>query len=899
MDKYAEMKHINQNFTNNKKDKNNSRMAQEGQNCFKKMQKMLVPYLLSSVVYCLLSAFCFLPLSSSAQYTLKGRVYDGQDKEPLTGAHVLPLCGSFTDGVACDVNGNYVLKVKTEECIIRFQFLGYQTVEKTVSFKGAKEIILDIPMKSTDTKLTGVEIKEKRYEINKDESVSSLELISTKHIEDFNINTLDNAFDQVGGLVIVNNEPQMRGGSGFSSGMGSRVMIMMDEMPVMRVDAGRPAWNLIPMENIEQIEVLKGAASVLYGSAAITGAINVRTAYPKTKPETRLIWYNGFYSRPKEDYRCSWQKGTVPLTYGGSISHSRKIKKLDLTLSVEYAHDDGFVNMDTSMSVRMAAAVYDSLMRNSSSFQFDSASYRKLAKENRIRFNFGTRYHFKENIIAGINGNMLYSQNTMTHFWLNADNGMYNVFPGSLSEMTDFMFFVDPFFKYYGKNDFSHTVKGRMMYSDNWASNDQDGKSEMYYLEYQFAKRFKKLGDLQLFSGLVGQLARSNGSIFSGVVDSTGVRYPKISANVAAYVQLEKKFFKKKNLTVLGGARYEYFQIYEQGRHSIDSLRYTDSKPIFRVGVNYQIVRTYTSLRASFGQGYRFPTIGERYIMTRVGDYGFYPNPNLKSETCWNAELGVQQMFKLLGIEGMIDVAGYYQRYNNYVEFFLGPWLDPKLQPSALKRYGFEFFNTGNARIAGVDLSIMGQAKMGKNFKYSFYFAYTYSNPKVLDTNYVFVETAAKAYDYMNTSSDVTGQIMKYRLEHVLKADINMTFFDCFTLGASAQHYSMMKNVDKCFYDLDRYNPEAARLIRNNPYPFPFDGLLNYIETHNKGTTVFGLYTSVEMWNVKLSLIVSNLLNKEYSLRPMAPESPRVTTLQLMYKFTEGEPFFPKRKKSS
>ena len=839
-----------------------------------------------------------LPFFAQAQYTIKGRVYGANDKEPLPGAYVISLCGEAGEGTSCDVNGKYSLEIKSVECTIRFQFMGYEPVEHAVSFKNMKTIILDIPLNLSENRLSDVEVTEKRYEINKDEKVSSLEYVDAKHITDRNITSLDGAFDKVGGLVIVNNEPQMRGGSGFSSGMGSRVIVMMDEMPVMRADAGRPAWNLIPMENVEQIEVLKGAASVLYGSSAITGAINVRTAYPKKKPETRFIWYNGFYSRPQADYRCSWAKGTVPLTYGGNLTHSRKIKKVDLVLSVEYAHDDGFVNMDTSEKVKMRYANYDSLMSSTSSFLFDSASYQNLVKEDRVRFNFGTRYRIKENIQVGLNGNLLYSQNTMTHFWLNADNGMYNVYPGSLSEMTDLIFFIDPYFKYYGKNDFSHTVKGRMMYSDNKATNNQDGQSEMYYLEYQYANIFKKLGDLQLFAGAVGQLSCSRGNVFSGMMigDTNSKIYPKYSANAAAYVQLEKKFLKKKNLTFLGGARYEYFQIFEPGRLSADTLNtnYEEGRPVFRAGINYQIVQTHTSFRASFGQGYRFPTIGERYIMIKVGDYGFYPNPNLKSETSWNVEFGVQQLFKFWAFQGVFDVAGYYQRYNNYVEFFMGPWLES--EPTPLLRYGFKFFNTGPARIAGIDMSLAGEAKLGRKVKMTVYCAYTYSNPKVLDTNYVFVETLSKEYNYANTSSEVAGQIMKYRLEHVLKADLSFTIFDIFSLGASAQYFSLMKNVDMFFYTMDKYSPFAPRYVKQSQ-PLPFAGLYDYRQTHDKGTTIFGLYASVEMWNVKLSLIVTNLLNTEYSLRPMCPEAPRVTTIQLMYKFTEGEPFFPKRKK--
>ena len=855
--------------------------------------------------FLLIFFFSLVVLATQAQntYTLKGKVIDAQTKEGLWGAHVIPDCKDGSVGAVCDEDGSYILTLKSAECNVNFHFLGYETITKTVSFKGVRTMTINIELATTAQLKNGVEVTAQRYEMKRDESVSSIEYVGSKYIQDNNITSLDDAFDQVGGLVIVDNEPQMRGGSGFSSGMGSRVMIMMDEMPVMRVDAGRPAWNLIPMENIEQIEILKGASSVLYGSSAITGAINVRTAYPKGKPETKVSLYTGMYSRPKVDYRCSWEKGTVPLTGGFSVSHARKIKKLDLVLSVEYAHDDGFVNYCDADSIASSkASLYEDWMHGSSSFDFDDTSkYEKLVKENRVRANFGTRYNVNENMSFGLNGNFMYSKNVMTHFWLNADNGMYNVYPGSVTKMRDIMFFVDPFFKYYAKNDQVHSLKARIMYSNNFATGDQDSRSEMYYLEYQYAKKFKKAGNLQLFTGAVGQFARSQGNVFSGVsiLDTGQPILPKYSGNGAVYVQLEKKFLRQENLTLLAGGRYEYYQIFEEFGHFLsdpESGNYVEAKPVFRAGINYNIVRSFTFFRASFGQGYRFPSIGERYLTTKVGIYGFYPNPDLLSETSWNVEFGVQQMFKLLGFKGCFDIAWYYQKYNNYVEFFLGPWLTAEQEPKPFYRYGFKFFNTGQARIMGVDANIAGEGNIGKKVKYTLYFAYSYTNPKVIDTNKIFTSTMTNDYCYMNTSSDTNGQIMKYRIEHMLKLDFNFKFFDLFSVGMNAQYYSLMKNVDNFFYTMDRFNEDAPRSVINSRQAFPFDGLQAYRESHRSGTWVWGLTANVELWNIKLSVLVSNLFNKEYSLRPMCPEAPRLTTIQLVYKFVEGEPAFPKRK---
>lgn len=68
-------------------------------------------------------------------------------------------------------------------------------------------------------------------------------------------------------------------------------------------DADDAKWSVIPVENIDQIEVLKGAASATYGSGALNGVINARMAYPTDKPYTKLVTYAGFYGSPTKHLR--------------------------------------------------------------------------------------------------------------------------------------------------------------------------------------------------------------------------------------------------------------------------------------------------------------------------------------------------------------------------------------------------------------------------------------------------------------------------------------------------------------------------------------------------------------------------------------------------------------------
>jgi outer membrane cobalamin receptor len=114
--------------------------------------------------------------------------------------------------------------------------------------------------------------------------------------------------NQIPSVNISDSQVSIRSGSGFSYGAGSRVLMMVDEMPMISADAADIKWNFIPIENIEQVEVIKGASSALFGSSALNGVINFRTAYPKDKPQTSFTSYYGVYGTPRRE-ELAWYKG--------------------------------------------------------------------------------------------------------------------------------------------------------------------------------------------------------------------------------------------------------------------------------------------------------------------------------------------------------------------------------------------------------------------------------------------------------------------------------------------------------------------------------------------------------------------------------------------------------------
>ena len=123
-----------------------------------------------------------------------------------------------------------------------------------------------------------------KFEQRIEETTVSVEVIKPGLISDKNTTNIQTAIDQVPGVNITDGQANIRGGSGWSYGAGTRVQVLVDDMPLISGDAGQAQWSLISTENINQVEIIKGASSALW-LFSLNGVINIRTAYPGDNPE--------------------------------------------------------------------------------------------------------------------------------------------------------------------------------------------------------------------------------------------------------------------------------------------------------------------------------------------------------------------------------------------------------------------------------------------------------------------------------------------------------------------------------------------------------------------------------------------------------------------------------------
>ena len=240
---------------------------------------------------------------------------------------------SGTNAVASGFDGKYALQLSPGTHTLSCSFIGMATQSKSFSLNEGQNVVWDVVLETEARVLDMAVVSAGRFEQSVAEVTVSLEILHPALVESKATTSLESALEQVPGVSMVDGEPQIRSGSGFSYGAGSRVMVMVDDLPVLSGDAGRPTWGFLPLENLDQIEVIKGASSVLYGSAALSGVINIRTRFPDARPLTRVSVQHGVYSDPRSEFLTSSVYWNKPLQQTNvRFLHSRQLGGWDIVI---------------------------------------------------------------------------------------------------------------------------------------------------------------------------------------------------------------------------------------------------------------------------------------------------------------------------------------------------------------------------------------------------------------------------------------------------------------------------------------------------------------------------------------------------------------------------------------
>ncbi len=801
-----------------------------------------------------LSIFSFANNHLFAQNNLFGTVRDGETKESLVAATIQT---SAENTVISDLNGTYSIIIAPSDKKISVSYTGYKSLVLDVDSlqKGNPKLgNLDFFLVSTTQNLETTVISGSRFERKLTEETVSIEVLKTNFLNNNNVTNLSEAIDRVPGVQVLDGQVNIRNGSGYAYGAGSRVLVMVDDQPLLSADLSDAKWNFMPIENAEQIEVVKSAASVLYGASALNGVVHLRTAQAGNTPYTNVTTYAGIYDSPSSNRRWwtdEWKQH--PFLSGVYAAHRQKIGE------------------NFSMTLGLNAHYLQ--------------SYTKGCDEVRYRLNANFKYTLPKDKRWAVGLNSSFMRHGEGRFFIWKDGYNNNYVPANDPVWLDVYhtLCLDPYVTFRPDESAKHTLRGRyFLIKAQRGSGNLDLPVMVSNAEYQFQKEWKDK-DLSLNAGAMYQQFSVFSNLFTIVDTLDKVNGYKSGSNMAVYGQLDKKWFKKLNTTI--GARVE--------QYVIDGLT-TKAIPVFRLGANYTLSKN-DFLRASWGQGFRLPSLAERFIDETISGtpLNVLPNNNILPEFGWSSELGYKRVFKAGAWKGYADAALFLMHYDNMIEFSFGIHV-PEVRDTTqglteeeIRRYlGFKSKNVAEAQIGGFELSTQMQGKIG-NIPAQFWTGYTYSYAGDLSNDAkqkdfgVFFNNAT--YAFSNPLDSLRSESMlRYRNLHTFRFDADFTVEKDLSFGGNVTYNSAIQRVDDLFSGRGTL-VQFVEFINNGP---AVPGLREFMAANKNGNWVFDVRASYTINKKnKLSFIVNNVANSEYSLRPAKMNPQRMFNLRYIRTF--------------
>jgi outer membrane receptor for ferrienterochelin and colicins len=252
---------------------------------FNLIMKIFLSFILSWVI-CL----CLAPEGFSQTGSIKGKIVS--EGAAVSSANIAVMNNERIS--RSDSAGVYsFLNIPIGEYRLQVTGIGFKKMEKSVTVRKDEQAILDFDLSNFQTSLDEVVVTGTMKAVNRLESPVPVEVYTPGY---FRMNPTPSIFDALQNVNGV--RPQLNcnicntGDIHINGLEGPYTMILIDGMPIVSSLSTIYGLSGIPNSLVEQIEIVKGPASSLYGSEAVGGLINIITK----KPENASKFSADFFS---------------------------------------------------------------------------------------------------------------------------------------------------------------------------------------------------------------------------------------------------------------------------------------------------------------------------------------------------------------------------------------------------------------------------------------------------------------------------------------------------------------------------------------------------------------------------------------------------------------------------
>ncbi len=302
----------------------------------KKNQILLINFL--SLFLC----FHVSAQKNSERYSLTGKISSATGS-PLAGASV--YVPDIRKGSVADVNGKYEINnIPSGTYLVEIKFIGYKTILQNIYFNGNKAEDFSMEISVTEENEIVITGTSKATSIKR--NPIPIVSIGKEYLhQNLNTNIID-AIAKVPGISAVTTGPNVS--KPFIRGLGfNRILTLYDGVRQEGQQWGDEHGIEVDQNTVEKVEIVKGPASLIYGSDAVAGVVNLIPANPPAQGKIIGNILNEYQTNNRLIENSATIAGhTNDITWGGTFSH-----KLATNYKNKYdgrVYHTGFAETDAS-----------------------------------------------------------------------------------------------------------------------------------------------------------------------------------------------------------------------------------------------------------------------------------------------------------------------------------------------------------------------------------------------------------------------------------------------------------------------------------------------------------------------------------------------------------------------
>ena len=535
-----------------------------------------------------------------------GHVVDSQSR-PVTGATAILTEGGRILRSTTDATGHFDFPADAATADVRIEIPGFAPQTQQLA-PGNDLAIQLVPATVTQN----VVVSATRTDLPEEATASSLRVLPAEQLADTAGVTLDDKLRQVPGFELFRrsssrvSNPTSQGVSlrGLGSTAASRTLVLADLVPVNDPFGGWIHWDETPSLLIQQVEVVRGGGSDLYGSSAIGGVIDL-VEHPPTLAAGELQLGYGAQNTPSASLIESLSHGN----WHGLVA-------------ADFLRTDGYI---------LVSPAQRGLIDTPSNVHYQNADVQ-------IERTFGSlgRAFLAGNVLNEARSNGTDIQDNANRLWRYDTGFDWNTSTSSTLKL-----------RAYGatehyRQSFSSTAPDRSSETLTRLQRVPTGElgASAQWLQ-SFGSHFTLVGGADIEDVRATDFENTFFHQPTGYIDTTA-RQRETGVYGEGILQLSQ-------WTITGSVRFDHFVNLDAEQWSLAKVVFTDT-PIPdrtenvgnpRLGIVRRLTPNF-SLTASGFRAFRSPTMNELYRTGQVGQQITLANPLLRSERATGWETGVQ-----------------------------------------------------------------------------------------------------------------------------------------------------------------------------------------------------------------------------------------------------------------